>query len=436
MAPHYTGRAESVEWSAGAPDHLNADWEAGLDRSGLIAGHGSGGGDRRVLLVAPEPFYEDRGTPIAVRNVLQALGELGYDVDLLTYPVGQSIELSRVRILRSSNPFRICRVPVGLSARKILLDATLVPALWRQLCRRRYACIHAVEEAAFPAVVLGRRYGVPVIYDMQSSLPEQLVRYRLFRGRRVQALLHRCEAWLLHRAAAVVSSAGLLQKVSVTVPGKLAREWHFPSRLAEPSTGTENTLRAELGIAPGAPVVVYAGTFEPYQGLSILLAAVRRVVEAVPDAVFVLVGGEGRLADEVRGEAERLDLAGSVRVLGRKPRNEISAYLAMADLLVSPRSYGDNLPLKVFDYLAAGRPIVATDLPAHRALLDSSRAVLTKPVAGDLARAMIELLRDPARAAELASAARTFAASNLGWSRFVLTVKAVYDEVTTVPAMG
>lgn len=436
MVAHHTAPAETTEWIAGAPDCLNAALEAGLEGSESIGRRDSGAGERRVLLVAPQPFYEDRGTPIAVRNVLQALSELGYEVDLLTYPVGQSVELPGLRILRAPNPLGIRRVPVGLSARKILLDSTLVPKLWAQLRRKRYACIHAVEEAAFPAVLLARRHGVPVIYDMQSSLPEQLVKYRMFRGKRIQALLHRCEAWLLHRAAAVVSSAGLLQKVAMTAPGKLAREWHFPSRVGKPRAGGDDALRAELGIPAEARVVVYAGTFEPYQGLSILLAAARRVIEAVPGTVFVLVGGEGQPAEAIRLEAEQLNLTGSVRALGRKPRDEISAYLAMADLLVSPRCYGDNLPLKVFDYLAAGRPIVATDLPAHRALLDSSRAVLTKPVEEEMAQAIIDLLRDERRAAELADAARAFAATNLGWSRFVLTVKAVYDEVTSVPVTG
>jgi glycosyltransferase involved in cell wall biosynthesis len=201
--------------------------------------------------------------------------------------------------------------------------------------------------------------------------------------------------------------------------------------MAEPPAERDRALRAELGIDPGAPVVVYAGTFEPYQGLSTLLGAVRPVIEAVPTAMFVLVGGEGEPAEAIRRAAARIGLNGSIRLVGRKPRAEIPAYLAMAELLVSPRSYGDNLPLKVFDYLAAGRPIVATDLPAHRALLDETRAVLTEPTAPGLAAGIIELLRTPARAAELARAARDYAATNLGWPRFVATVEAVYDEVTS-----
>jgi glycosyltransferase involved in cell wall biosynthesis len=148
----------------------------------------------------------------------------------------------------------------------------------------------------------------------------------------------------------------------------------------------------------------------------------------VPNAVFVLVGGEGEAVDLLQRESSRLKLNGSVRVVRRRPRTEIPAYLAMAELLVSPRMYGDNLPLKVFDYLAAGRPIVATDLPAHRALLDESRAVLTPPTASALADGIVHVLKTPERAAALAQAAREYAATQLGWPRFVAMVEAVYDE--------
>jgi glycosyltransferase involved in cell wall biosynthesis len=263
---------------------------------------------------------------------------------------------------------------------------------------------------------------------LQSSLPEQMVRHRAFRGHRVQAALRKCEGWLLQRADAVVSSAGLMQKVAAMAPGTPAREWHFPSPFNDPAPSADRALRAELKIASDAPVVLYAGTFEPYQGLSTLLGAAGRVLQVVPNAVFVLVGGEGEAVELLQRESSRLGLNGAVRVVQRRPRTEIPAYLAMAELLVSPRMYGDNLPLKVFDYLAAGRPIVATDLPAHRALLDESRAVLTPPTATALADGIVQVLKTPERAAALAQAARDYAATQLGWPRFVAMVEAVYDE--------
>jgi glycosyltransferase involved in cell wall biosynthesis len=228
----------------------------------------------------------------------------------------------------------------------------------------------------------------------------------------------------------VVSSAGLLRRVAQVAPETPASEWRVPTELATPSPGATARLRRELGITPSAPVVLYAGTFEPYQGLPILLDAVQQVRDTVPNAVFVLVGGSGESAEAIGREVERRSLTGGVRLLGRKPREQMPDYLAMADVLVSPRSYGDNLPLKVFDYLAAGRPIVATDLPAHRSVLDDSRAMLTEPSAAGLARGIARLLSRPEDSARLAAAGRAYAAHHLGWGGFVEAVDAVYEQVT------
>lgn len=381
----------------------------------------------RVLVVAPQPFYEDRGTPIAVCQLLQALSQLAYEVDVLTYPIGRSIEIPRVRYFRSLNPLRLRQVPVGFSLRKLLLDTTLVAELARRLSTRAYFCVHALEEAAFPAVVLGRRFGVPVIYDMQSSLPEQLARLLAFRGAPMQRALCRIERWLLHQADSVVSSSGLAARVRAAAPATRLREWEYSGTLPAASPEETAALRRDLGIPAGRPVVLYSGTFAPYQGLPALFAAIPLVRAEVPDAVFVLVG-----APETGGTAvERLDLVrdGALRVIKRQPRDRIPAFLALADVAVSPRAYGDNLPLKIFDYLAAGKPIVATDIPAHRSALTPESALLTGIEAPDLAGGIVRLLRDPELAARLAAAGRAYAEEKLGWFSFVRSVGDLYEEI-------
>src|SRR5690606_1692413 len=94
---------------------------------------------------------------------------------------------------------------------------------------KRYRCIHAVEEAAFPALLLGRRAGIPVIYDMQSSLPEQLAQRRFFRIPVVRAMLEACERWLLRGVSAVMSSTGLAARVRAAAPQGHVGEWVYPS---------------------------------------------------------------------------------------------------------------------------------------------------------------------------------------------------------------
>ena len=384
---------------------------------------------RRVLLVAPQPFYQDRGTPIAIRQVLEALSQLGYPVDVLTYPVGADVLIPGVRILRVANLFAIKHVPVGLSAQKILLDIPLSFALKRLLRRGNYTCVHAVEEAAFPAVLLGPRYRVPVIYDMQSSLPEQLVTHAGFRSGPLRYLANRLERLLLTRADFVISSAGLESRVHTLAPDAKVREWHFPGVMVPGAATDGDALRRRLSIAPDVPVVVYGGTFEAYQGLPELIGAIPMIRAKIPDATFVLVGAENGSGSLIRAEAARLVEAGIVRIIDRQPRHEISSYFSMADVLVSPRAHGGNLPLKIFDYLAAGRPIVATDIPTHRTVLNEDRAMLVPPHSRGLADGILSLLRDPAQAATLGHAARIYAEERLGWSSFVASLGELYEEV-------
>jgi glycosyltransferase involved in cell wall biosynthesis len=368
-----------------------------------------------------------------VCQLLKALSQLSYEVDLLTYPMGRDVDIPGVRCLRTANPLGIRRVPIGFSLRKILFDVLLLPELARRLATRQYVCVHAVEEAAFLAVLLGRHFDVPVIYDMQSSLPEQLAKYRAFRLPFMQAALLRCERWLLRRADSVVSSSGLARLVREQVPKARLREWEYSSPLPLVGAAEATALRAELGIGPERPVVLYSGTFESYQGLPELMAAIPHVLAEVPEATFVLVGatepsGGGGGTSVERGHVA-LVRAGSLRVVKRQPRERIPAYLAMADVVVSPRAYGDNLPLKVFDYMAAGKPIVATDIAAHRSVLNEERALLTGVWSPDLARGIVRLLRDRDLASRLGAAAQAYSKERFGWFSFVRSVSELYSEV-------
>jgi glycosyltransferase involved in cell wall biosynthesis len=383
----------------------------------------------RILVVAPQPFYEDRGTPIALRQVLQALGELGRSVDLVTFPVGGDIAIPGLRIFRSGNPFGFASVPIGFSLRKVILDLPLASAVRRRLASERYTCVHALEEAAFPAAVLARHYGVPLVYDMQSSLAEQLMRLAPLALPPARTVLTILERWLLRRSSLVVTSAGLAERVRRVVPDTPVREWHFPSAPADSSAAEVRSLRERLGVSRRAPLVLYSGTFEAYQGLPELIAAIPLVRASVPDATFMFVGADRANGLLTQADTAPLIASGALRIVERQPRAEMSAFLAMADVLVSPRAYGGNLPLKIFDYLAAGRPIVATDIPTHRTVLAEDRAVLVAPRTDAIAAGIVAVLGDPSRAERLAAAARSYAQTHFGWSRFVDSVESLYAEV-------
>jgi glycosyltransferase involved in cell wall biosynthesis len=373
-------------------------------------------------------MYEDRGTPIAVLEVLKVLSEQGWQVHLLTYPLGSDIALPGLTIFRTSNPFRIRFVPIGFSIRKLLFDLLLVRATWHRLRVETYSAIHAVEEMGFPAALLGSRARVPVLWDMQSDMPEQMKKKRVFRLAPLQALLRGCERWLIRNVQLIACSSGLSEHVTANARHAVVFEWRYPWQSGSPSPRFKVT-RESLGIPPGAPLIVYTGNMAPYQGIPVLIDATKLVLCECPEAVLLLVGIEP--GDRLPAAARTLVARGSVRTVGRQPRQAIPAYLALADVLVSPRVVDGNIPLKVFDYMASGKPIVATNIHSHRSVLNPERAFLVTPTKEGLARGILEVLRDIEAAQVRAGRARRYAEEHLSAMEFSRTVKRMYDELTT-----
>jgi len=373
-----------------------------------------------ILLVAPQPFYEDRGTPLAIQQVLKALSESGWKIDLLTYPMGHEIKLPGLFTIRIGKFLPIVNIPIGFSFQKVILDITLTIKLWSLLKQNTYDCIHAVEEIAYPAVIFANRRKIPVICDMHSSIPEQMKKYFLCRTTVVYRILRLCEQWLIRNVNGVACSSGMVQLVRAIAPSVPVHAWLFTTEEIDISEAESKALRRKLGISEQSRVVLYCGNFESYQGVSMLAEAHPHVLCEIPDAVFLFVGANGA-SHKFQNQKE-------IMVLPRQPQSEVPRYLAMADVLVSPRMDCKNIPLKVFEYMAAGKPIVATDSLSHRTVLNDDRAVLVKPSARELAKGIVKILKDPDEAKRLGSTAQGYARQNFKWVEFKTTILKFYSR--------
>ena len=364
-----------------------------------------------ILMIAPEPFFEPRGTPFSEYHRIRALLDLGHTVDLVTYPFGRDVDLPGLRIYRSARPPFVRRVRIGPSWAKVPLDGLLAAStLWRAW-RGRYDAVHSHEEGALVGVLVARMLGVPHLYDMHSSLPQQLENFAFTRSRLVRRLFCWGERFVLRRSSVVIvicpQLADVVRGVDGTVPTVLIE--NAPGSGDAPIAGTGAAVRAGLGLGPDTPVALYTGTFEAYQGLDLLFEAAKVALGARPDLRFVLVGGEPAQVERERARAAALGIERGVVFVGQRPAEEIPAYLDAADVLVSPRSTGTNTPLKIYQYLRAGKPIVATRLLTHTQVLDDQVAVLTGVTPEDLAAGIVSVLVDPARGARLGANARALA---------------------------
>ena len=181
----------------------------------------------RILLISPQPLYGERGSTIAVYEELKVLSALGYNVDVATYPLGKDINISGVRLIRIANPFRFKSVKIGFSLKKIIFDIILFVKVLCLVRKKHYNCIHGVEEGAGIALLCKIFSRIPVIYDMHSSISEQLRDIKSFRagpGRWLAILLDKL---LLRNADAILATKGLAFIVLNVVPQKFVREYCF-----------------------------------------------------------------------------------------------------------------------------------------------------------------------------------------------------------------
>ena len=372
-------------------------------------------------MIAPEPFFEPRGTPFSEYHRIRALVDLGHTVDLVTYPFGADVSLAGLRLFRCLRPPFLRRVGIGPSLAKVPLDAALALTAIRRVVAERYDAVHSHEEGSFIGVLLASMLGVPHLYDMHSSLPQQLSNFAFSRSRMLKRVFTSMERFVIRRSRVVVVICPHLGEtvrgIDPVVPTVLIE--NAPGSGDSPVEGSGASIRGTLGFGVGTPMVLYTGTFEAYQGLDLLFASAARVKAERPDVRFVLAGGRPELVAAARRDAARAGVDDVVIFAGQRPAEEIPAYLDAADVLVSPRSTGTNTPLKIYQYLRSGCPIVATRLLTHTQVLDDSVSFLTAPTAEGFANGILAALADPLKARAVGTRARQLAEAKYSYESYL-----------------
>jgi glycosyltransferase involved in cell wall biosynthesis len=365
----------------------------------------------KILMIAPQPFFEPRGTPISVFQRLHGLSDLGYEVDLVTYHVGEDVDIPGLNIVRAPRVPFIHKVKVGPSLAKIPLDIMLFfQTLWL-LFTRRYNVIHSHEEAAFFAMPLSWLFRTPHLYDMHSSLPKQLANYNFGNYRPIVRLFEILESWVLNTCN-VVLTIGLDLEEYVLAVNKRANHIRIENTAVQSNIVSETETVANLeqawGVVGKLPIV-YTGTFEAYQGLDLLFESACQVIQKHPETVFVMVGGKPEQVAYWQKETMRMGLTNNVVFTGSVPLAESLYYLEMGDILVSPRVEGLSVPLKLYSYLHSGKPMVVTNIYAHTQILDEETAVITEPNASAFATGLLRLIESPTLRLRLGEQARAYA---------------------------
>ena len=379
----------------------------------------------RVAVVAACPFPYRRGTPIRIRGIAQGLAERGHEVHVVTYHLGSSAESEpfRVHRIRDVGWYRKCE-PGPSYAKLLILDPLLLNALRRLLRRYEVDIVHAHH---YEGLLVARwaRPACPVVYDAHTTLESELPFYRLGLPTRLKRLVGRRLDQALPAGAAHVIA------VSETIRARL-----LELRAVEPDqvdvipSGVESRLfhvdEAERPLVADKRIVAFTGNLGPYQGIEHLLEAFREVLRRRDDVQLFIVT-ESPFTPYER-LARRLGIWDSI-ILREDVFAELPSNLALADVVVNPRTEATGLPQKLLNYMAAGKPIVSFHGSASH-LRDNKTALIVQ--SGDvrsMGAAILRLLDDQELAGRLGEAAKRQAREEFDWDNRAAQVEAVYESV-------
>ena len=364
----------------------------------------------RALVIAPEPFFTPRGTPLSVYHRTAMTAELDVEVDLLTYGQGRDVDLPGVRIIRIPAFGFLGEAPAGPSFTKLFLDVFLVIWAVALLARNRYDLVHAHEEAIFFCLALKPVFRFRLVYDMHSSLPQQLTNFGFTRSRILIGVFDWLERRALTDSDAIITICPDLARYVASQQVPADRHFLIENSLLDPvrlAAGGDEASGPRVGEPPeGARLVVYAGTLEVYQGIDLMLEAASLLSGELPGLHLLFLGGTPEQVDHYRGRATELGVDGCCRFVGRVPQERAREWVARAELQVSPRIAGTNTPLKVYEQLASGVALLATNVYSHTQVLDEEVALLVDPEPRALADGLALALGDASLRRGLADRAR------------------------------
>ena len=395
----------------------------------------------RILHVLDHSLPTHSGYTFRTRALMKAQAAKGWEVAGVTgvrHPVpGPPIETvdgltfhRTPAIAPARSPIREWREIAALAAKTEALVRKWQPDLLHA---------HSPVLDALAALRVGKRLGIPVIYEIRAFWEDASVGNGTGREGSARYFLTR------QLETHAVKSADAVAVICEGLRGDLIARGIDPDKITVSPNGVDldlfgdppprdDALAATLGLAPGDAVIGFIGSFYDYEGIDDLIAAMPALVADQPSARLLLVGG-GPMESALKAQAAASSVAAHIHFVGRVPHEEVERYYSMIDILAYPRKrmrLTDLVtPLKPLEAMAQGKLVAASDVGGHRELIeDGVTGTLFAPDdPAAVAAALAGLLADRGLWDDRRRTARAFVETHRNWSSNILRYEPVYQRL-------
>ena len=376
---------------------------------------------------------------VHIRQIIKALRALGHTVDviappgvLVSDPGGPSVPRAPSRRRRLWKAVSAGLPELWFEALELLHSLYAFVRLGTALRAKPYDLVYE-RYAIFnwAGLAQAKRHRVPFILEVNYTSRTELSRKR---SRLLSGLALRIDRRLFRGADGLVVVSGELRRQLLVDFGVKPERIILLPNAADPSVFDPSTVNGEVRRTLGLEtkrVIGFVGNFISWQGLDFLVQAMPAILREQPNAVFLFVG-DGRQRPEIQARIRQLGLEPHTLFVGEVDHATLLEYIAAFDLAILPHSNTYGSPMKVFEYMAMGKPVVAPRLgPLEDAMTDGEEGLLFAPqdVEG-MTRALLRLLTDEGLRRQMGSRARAKIVNERNWMHNARAVLRLHREAT------
>jgi glycosyltransferase involved in cell wall biosynthesis len=390
----------------------------------------------KILVIAPTPFFSDRGTHIRILEESLSLERLGHDITIATYHIGRDIppeiktDIDVRRIRRWL--FWYHKLEAGPDWQKVILDVMLLRKVFFLARTGRPDIIHAhLHEGALIGWVVQKVLfwrNIKLVTDLHGSLTKEMVSHAYLRGGVLRWLFKRIERWINNRGdIATTSSWENTLEVSAMRPSETTETVLDGVNLSYyRSLPMKAEARKKIGLPADRVIVTYTGALVPNKGIRYLLEAIPLVHKACPEVHFVIAGFPLNLIQPL---IEGQSWTRETTFISPLPYFDLPCLLWTSDIGIDPKdTVTRQASGKVLQYMGAGLSIACFETTNNRAYLDDGAEYATEVTAESLAEAIIRLVRDKAAREEKGLINRR-RAEKFSWNTSAKQLEGIYKKV-------
>ena len=381
----------------------------------------------KILIVAPTPYFSDRGAHVQIYEQANAIKNFGHDVLILTYGIGRDV--GDIRTKRCWTPKYYRKISAGPSFTKVFLIPVLALYLIRLKCSFKPDVIHAhLHEGALIAKMTNKLKPTPTIFDYQGSLTEEVIQSnwgklpKLF-YKILNFIESRINSWFPMVTQSRKMQLEILEsRISRCAFDVINVRDGVDTKRFRPMDPDESLLQS-LKIEPHHKRLIFMGYFSQHQGLFVLLDAFKVVLSQFREVTLILIGYP--VTTILTDYINQIGISENLRLIGRIDYFEVQKYLSLGQIAVAPKVSKTEGDGKIYNYMAMGLPVVTFDRDVSREILGDTGIYSVQQDSEFLAKALLATILD---SSDFGIRARERAVKELSWELVGLELLNVYQK--------